>query len=106
MVLVVVDEGNEFSHQRIGIGVDGVVLMIGRQQFGLHQDAVGVDVSVDVDHIGVDVDNRRVVGQLVVSGVGRLRRVRVGNRLTAVTSRSQVASSTRGPAGSLRRQAR
>ena len=43
LVLVVVDEGNEFSYQRIGIGVDGVVL-IGRQQISLHQDGIGVDV--------------------------------------------------------------
>ena len=37
LVLGVVDEGNEFGHQRIGVGVDGGVL-IGRQQIGLYQD--------------------------------------------------------------------
>jgi hypothetical protein len=36
VILAVVNEGNEFSHQRMGIGVDGVVLT-GRHQVGLHQ---------------------------------------------------------------------
>ena len=43
LILIVVDEGNELSYQRIGIGVDGGVL-IGRQQISLHQDGIAVDV--------------------------------------------------------------
>ena len=65
VVLVIVDEGNEFGHQRLRIGVDGMVLIC-RHQIGLHQNRIGVDLTVDVSCIGIDVDDRGVVGQLVV----------------------------------------